>query len=341
MSAPLLEVRHLARYFQAGRAGGLLGGSPRMLRAVDGVSFTLRQRETLGLVGESGCGKSTLGRTILRLIEPTSGQVLIDGQDVTALRGPALRQLRRTMQMVFQDPYSSLNPRMRVGASIREPLDIFRIGTAEERRARVGSLLERVGLDSSYAARFPHELSGGQRQRVGIAAALSLEPRVIVADEPVSALDVSVQAQILNLLHRLQRDLGLSLLFIAHNLDVVQHVSDRVAVMYLGKIVETAPTNRLFASPEHPYTRALLSAIPIPDPTRALHPQPLPGEVPSPLDPPAGCRFHPRCPLAEDICRRIEPPLQAYAPDTAVACHVAARKLGLAAASDEARPRSG
>ena len=341
MSAPLLEVRHLARYFQAGRAGGLLGGSPRMLRAVDDVSFTLRQGETLGLVGESGCGKSTLGRTILRLIEPTSGQVLIDGQDVTALRGPALRQLRRTMQMVFQDPYSSLNPRMRVGASIREPLDIFRIGTAEERRGRVGSLLERVGLDQSYAARFPHELSGGQRQRVGIAAALSLEPRVIVADEPVSALDVSVQAQILNLLHRLQRDLGLSLLFIAHNLDVVQHVSDRVAVMYLGKIVETAPTGRLFALPEHPYTRALLSAIPIPDPTRALHPQPLPGEVPSPLDPPAGCRFHPRCPLAEDICLRIEPPLQEYAPDTAVACHVAARKLGLAAASDMARPRSG
>jgi oligopeptide/dipeptide ABC transporter ATP-binding protein len=328
---PLLEVRRLTRYFGASSVSRLVGRPPRLVRAVDDVSFTLAEGETLGLVGESGCGKSTLGRAILRLIEPTSGAVLFRGQDIVGLRGGALRSVRRQMQIVFQDPYSSLNPRMRVGAAIREPLDIYGIGTPAERRRRVGALLERVGLDVSYTARFPHELSGGQRQRVGIAAALALEPRVIVADEPVSALDVSVQAQILNLLHQLQRELRLALIFISHNLDVVAHISDRVAVMYLGKIVEIAPATTLFSVPEHPYTRALLAAIPVPDPARSQRPRPLAGEIPSPIDPPAGCRFHPRCSEAEVICRQVEPPLQPYAPGCAVACHVAARRLGLAA----------
>ncbi|HVA88422.1 MAG TPA: ABC transporter ATP-binding protein [Chloroflexota bacterium] len=328
-ATPLLEVRHLTRYFPAGGAVWLPGRAPRQVKAVDDVSFTLAEGETLGLVGESGCGKSTLGRAILRLIEPTSGEVLFRGQDIVGLRGPALRELRRQMQMVFQDPYSALNPRMRVGAVIREPLDIYRIGTPAERRRRVEELLERVGLDASYATRYPHELSGGQRQRVGIAAALALEPRVIVADEPVSALDVSVQAQILNLLHRLRQELGLSLIFIAHNLDVVAHVSDRVAVMYLGKIVETAPAATLFAAPQHPYTRALLSAIPVPDPARTQRPRPPAGEIPSPLNPPSGCHFHPRCPEALPICARVAPSLQEYMPSCTVACHVAARRLGL------------
>ncbi|MDB5077473.1 MAG: dipeptide transporter ATP-binding protein [Chloroflexi bacterium] len=333
MNAPLLEVRNLKRYFHASRTGGLLGGVPRLVRAVDDVSLTLEKGETLGLVGESGCGKSTLGRAMLRLIEPTSGQVLLDGQDIMALRGGDLRKVRQWMQMVFQDPYSSLNPRMRVSAILREPLDIFHIGTSLERSRRVSALLERVGLDASFARRFPHDLSGGQRQRVGIAAALALEPRVIVADEPVSALDVSVQAQILNLFHQLQRDLRLGIVFVAHNLDVVQHVSDRVAVMYLGKIVETAPTALLFAAPQHPYTQALLSAIPVADPSQPIRAQVLLGEVPSPIDPPMGCRFHPRCPLAEDICKRVEPALLAYGPGTAVACHVAMRSLGVEASS--------
>ena len=233
---PLLEVRNLTRYFSAGGAISLLGRASHAVKAVDDVSFSLQEGETLGLVGESGCGKSTLGRAILRLIEPTGGAILFRGTDIVGLRGGAMHEIRRQMQMVFQDPYSSLNPRMRVGSVIREPLDIYRVGTASHRRRRVDELLERVGLDSSYAARFPHELSGGQRQRVGIAAALALEPRVIVADEPVSALDVSVQAQILNLLHRLQQEMRIALIFISHNLDVVQHISDRVAVMYLGKI---------------------------------------------------------------------------------------------------------
>jgi oligopeptide/dipeptide ABC transporter ATP-binding protein len=336
MNRPLLEVRTLTRHFHVRGAGRFLGGAARLVRAVDGVSFSLAQGETLGLVGESGCGKSTLGRAVLRLIEPTSGQILLDGEDVALLRGAALRQIRRRMQIVFQDPYSSLDPRMRVGAIVREPLDVFRVGAPAERARRVDTLLDRVGLDTSFARRFPHELSGGQRQRVGIAAALALEPQLIVADEPVSALDVSVQAQILNLLHRLQQELYLSLIFIAHNLDVVRHVSDRVAVMYLGKIVETAPTARLFAAPAHPYTQALLSAIPVPDPGRRFQPQVLPGEVPSPIDPPAGCRFHPRCALAEEICRRQEPPLLGYAPESAVACHVAARRLGLGGGTSRA-----
>lgn len=341
----ILEVRNITKQFSLG--GGVFAGrAPRRVQALDGVSFTVDEGETLGLVGESGCGKTTLGRIILRLLEPTAGTLNFDGQDITRLRGGALRSVRRGMQMVFQDPYSSLNPRLRVGASIREPLDIFGIGRPAQRRRRVGELLERVGLDATYGARFPHELSGGQRQRVGIAAALALEPRLIVADEPVSALDVSVQAQILNLLHRLQQELRLTLIFIAHNLDVVEHVSDRVAVMYMGKLVEVAPTARLFHAPNHPYTQALLSAIPVPDPTRRLRPRPLPGEPPSPLDPPGGCRFHTRCAEALPICAKVEPELISLGPGRAVACHVAARRLGLAAEqtadppgpADRARP---
>ena len=331
--APLLEVRNLRRYFIVRDAARLFGGRARTARAVDGVSLSLAAGETLGLVGESGCGKSTLGRAILRLIEPTSGEILYQGRDVLGLRGAELRELRRQMQMVFQDPYSSLNPRLSVGAAVREPLDIFRIGGAAERRRRVEELLERVGLDASYARRYPHELSGGQRQRVGIAAALALQPRVIVADEPVSALDVSVQAQILNLLHRLQQELHLSMIFIGHNLGVVEHVSDRVAVMYLGKIVETAPAAVLFSAPQHPYTRTLFSAIPVPDPTCPLRPISLSGEVPSPFDPPSGCRFHPRCPEALDVCRAVEPLPREYAPGCVVACHVAARRLGIASSA--------
>jgi oligopeptide/dipeptide ABC transporter ATP-binding protein len=300
-----------------------------VLKAVDDASFTLDEGETLGLVGESGSGKSTLGRSILRLIEPTGGQILYRGRDVVPLGREELRALRRQMQMVFQDPYASLNPRMSVGAIVREPLDIFHIGTAVERKRAVADLLQRVGLDESFAQRHPHQLSGGQRQRVGIAAALALEPSVLVADEPTSALDVSVQAQILNLLSRLQRELRLSLLFISHNLATVEHLSDRIAVMYLGRIVETAPKTRLFASPQHPYTKALLAAVPVPDPQQRQQTNPMAGEMPSPLNPPSGCPFHPRCPDAVDVCRVAMPPLQEYAPGSSVACHVAAQKLGL------------
>ncbi len=327
-SSPVLEARHVQRYFPVGRSG-VLGRPRQVLRAVDDASFVLHEGETLGLVGESGSGKSTLGRTILRLIEPTSGQVFYRGEDIVPLRGEALRSLRRHLQMVFQDPYASLNPRMSVGGIIREPLDIFHIGTTSERNAAVAQLLVRVGLDESFASRRPHQLSGGQRQRVGIAAALALGPSVIVADEPTSALDVSVQAQILNLLSDLQKELRLSLLFISHNLGTVEHVSDRIAVMYLGKIVETATKTNLFTSPQHPYTKALLAAVPLPDPTLRQERVAVRGEMPSPLDPPSGCPFHPRCPEAVDVCRQVVPPLQEYAPDNSVACHVAAARLGL------------
>jgi oligopeptide transport system ATP-binding protein len=326
--APLLEVRHLKRYFPvAGNA--LLTRTQRLLRAVDDVSFTLHEGETFGLVGESGSGKSTLGRAVLRLIEPTGGQILYRGRDIVPLRGEALRALRRHMQMVFQDPYASLNPRMRIDAIIREPLDVFGLGTSGERQRRVAELLDRVGLDATFARRYPHQLSGGQRQRIGIAAALALGPSVIVADEPTSALDVSVQAQILNLLSNLQQDLRLSLLFISHNLATVEHVSDRIAVMYLGRVVETAPTAQLFATPRHPYTQALFAAIPMPDPRQIQRPVLTADEMPSPLNPPSGCHFHPRCPVAMDACARIVPRLREYAPGSSVACHVAAMRLGL------------
>jgi oligopeptide/dipeptide ABC transporter ATP-binding protein len=324
----VLEVRHLKQHFRVGR-GGPLGQSHRVLKAVDDASFTLREGETLGLVGESGSGKTTLGRSVLRLIEPTSGEILYRGDDIVRLRGEALRSVRRHMQMVFQDPYASLNPRMSVGAIIREPLDIFHIGNAAQRKQTVRQLLERVGLDESFAERHPHQLSGGQRQRVGIAAALALGPSVIVADEPTSALDVSVQAQILNLLSRLQTELFLSLLFISHNLATVEHVSDRIAVMYLGRVVETASKRRLFSAPQHPYTQALLAAVPAPNPKVIQQRLVLTGEMPSPLNPPPGCPFHPRCPEAVDVCRRVVPVLQEYSSGDSVACHVAATRLGL------------
>lgn len=333
---PIIEVRDLKRYFPVG-GGKLLTRQRRVLKAVDGASFALRDGETFGLVGESGSGKSTLGRCILRLIEPTEGQVLYRGRDILHLNDKEFRPLRRHLQTVFQDPYSSLNPRMKVGAIIREPLDIFRIGTPTERQSRVIEILEHVGLQAEFADRYPHELSGGQRQRVGIAAALALEPRVIVADEPTSALDVSVQAQILNLLSRLQEELQLSMLFISHNLATVEHMSDRIAVMYLGKLVETAPKTQLFIDAKHPYTRALLAAVPAPNMRGGRRPSDVRGELPSPLNPPPGCPFHPRCSEAVEACTRIVPVLQEYAPGSSVACHVAAKRLGLPNVIDEDR----
>jgi oligopeptide transport system ATP-binding protein len=307
----LLEVRNLTKHFQV--TSGLFGGQKGVVRAVDGVSFSLRRGETLGLVGESGCGKTTTGRCILQLERPTSGEVLFEGRDLTRLAPAELLQVRRKIQVIFQDPYSSLNPRMTVGQIIAEPLAVHRIvPEAGARRARVRDLLARVGLLPQHADRYPHELSGGQRQRVGVARALAMEPSLIVCDEPVSALDVSIQAQIINLLEDLQAELGLTYLFIAHDLAVVRHISDRVAVMYLGKIAEITDRKRLYDEPLHPYTRALLSAVPIPDP--ALEAQRertvLGGEVPSPLNPPPGCVFHPRCPIAVDRCRTEVPALR-------------------------------
>jgi peptide/nickel transport system ATP-binding protein len=317
---PLVEVTDLHKHFPVGRR--LLGRPRAVVRAVDGVSFEIRAGETLGLVGESGCGKSTLGRLILRLIEPTAGDVRFDGRSLLDLRPRELRAVRRAMQIVFQDPYGSLNPRMRVSAIVAEGLAVHRIGTGETRRERVRALLELVGLSPDAAARFPHEFSGGQRQRIGIARALAVEPRFIVADEAVSALDVSIQAQILNLLQDLKVRLGLTLLFISHDLRVVEHLSDRVAIMYLGKIVEIASRDEIYADARHPYTRALLAAVPVPDPRRRAERPPLGSDVPSPLSPPPGCAFHPRCPYAVDVCRRVTPPLEAGRGGRAVACHV-------------------
>jgi oligopeptide/dipeptide ABC transporter ATP-binding protein len=320
--APILEIRELRTYFPVPQnIADRLRHGPKAVRAVDGVSLTVHRGETVGLVGESGCGKSTLGRSVLRLVEPTSGEVRIDGMDVVKASASELREMRRRAQIIFQDPSSSLNPRRSVGQILEEPLAIFGLAKRGERRARVTELLQQVGLPADAADRFPHAFSGGQRQRIGIAAALALEPKVIVADEPTSALDVSVQAQILNLLERLQQSLGLAYLFISHNLEVVRHISDRVAVMYLGKIVELAPTESLFAQPLHPYTRALMSAIPNPDPTAPHTPTPLEGEVPSPLNPPAACRFHPRCPIARPVCGQQEPMLVSDGGEHAVACH--------------------
>ena len=329
---PVLRVRHLSCHFPVGGAA-FFGRAPRLLKAVDDASFSLYGGETLGLVGESGSGKSTLGRCILRLIEPTGGEALFRGRNILTLPERELREIRRHIQIVFQDPYSSLNPRKRIGSTISEPLDSFHIGSADERRRRVDELLHLVGLDPSFARRYPHQLSGGQRQRVGIAAALALGPSVIVADEPTSALDVSVQAQILNLLSRLQEELRLSLLFISHNLATVEHMSDRIAVIYLGKIVESAPTARIFSAPQHPYTRALIAAVPTPNPRQIQRRELVSDEMPSPLDPPPGCPFHPRCPEAIDLCRRVVPQLRQYADNSSVACHVAAERLGLPAAT--------
>jgi peptide/nickel transport system ATP-binding protein len=319
--APLLELQDVRMHFPV-REGVFLRAS-RSCKAVDGVSLTLRAGETVGLVGESGCGKSTLGKCIVRLHRPTAGRILFEGTDLAPLPPRALKPHRRHLQMVFQDPVESLNARHTVGEIVREPLDIHRLGTAAERRTRVLALLDKVGLPAGAADRYPFEFSGGQRQRIGIARALALNPRLLVCDEPVSALDVSIQSQVLNLLLDLQRELGLSYLFIAHNLAVVKHVSDRVAIMYLGRIVELAAADDIYRQPLHPYTRALLSAIPRPVPSGRRERIVLQGDVPSPIDPPTGCAFHPRCPFATDRCR-AETPLLRPAPNSSghqVACH--------------------
>jgi len=317
----ILEVRNLVKYFEVG--GGFLGGHSAVVKALDGVSFSIRRGETLGLVGESGCGKTTTGRCILMLERPTSGQVIFEGRDLTTLAPAELRAMRRKIQVIFQDPYSSLNPRMTVGQMIAEPIAVH--GIVRERKARnerVQELLSVSGLLPSMADRYPHELSGGQRQRVGIARALAMEPSLIVCDEPVSALDVSIQAQIITLLERLQDRYNLTYLFVAHDLSVVRHVSDRVAVMYLGKMAEITDRASLYAEPLHPYTKALLSAVPIPDPVveATRERTVLIGEVPSPLNPPSGCVFHPRCPIAIDECKRVIPGLKEVRPDHYAAC---------------------
>ena len=319
-ATPLLSVRQLTKHYP--RRSGVFGGSKGVVKAVDGVSFEVYPGETLALVGESGCGKTTTGRAILRLIEPTSGEVTFDGQDVLHLDSTTLRRLRRKMQIIFQDPFSSLNPRMTIGAIVREGLTIHNIAKGADADRRVIQLLEEVGLRPEYANRYPHEFSGGQRQRVGIARALSVEPRFIVCDEPVSALDVSVQAQVINLLQDLQRERGLSYLFIAHDLSVVEHIADRVAVMYLGHIVELATAQDLYREPLMPYTQALLSAVPVPDPAARRDRIVLQGDVPSPANPPTGCVFHPRChhPRKDAACQSIVPPLEEKAPGHYVAC---------------------
>lgn len=318
----ILEVDNLVKHFEVG--GGMFAGPSATVRAVDGVSFKLRRGETLGLVGESGCGKSTTGRCILQLEKATSGRILFEGVDMTTLDAAALRAVRRRIQVIFQDPYSSLNPRMTVGQMINEPLEVH--GIVPEKRARaerVRELVAQVGLLPQHADRFPHQMSGGQRQRVGIARALAMEPVLIVCDEPVSALDVSIQAQIINLLEDLQSRLGLTYLFIAHDLSVVRHISDRVAVMYLGRVAEITDRTALYEEPMHPYTRALLSAVPIPDPALELKRERvvLRGEVPSPLNPPAGCFFHPRCPDATERCSAETPGLREIKPEHWSACH--------------------
>jgi oligopeptide/dipeptide ABC transporter ATP-binding protein len=319
----LLEVRNLKKYFE--QRGGLLGRVQRYVRAVDDVSFDIAAGKTLGLVGESGCGKSTLGRAILHLQPPSSGEVRLNGQSIGNLDRASLMKARRDMQIIFQDPFASLSPRRTVAQIVREPLDVHRIGTAPERRQRVEELLAIVGMRANALNRYPHEFSGGQRQRIGIARALALKPKFIVADEPVSALDVSVQSQVLNLIARLKDEHGISFLFISHDLAVIQHVSDEVAVMYLGKIVEQADSTAIYKNARHPYTQALLSAIPVPDPTRKSTRIVLEGDVPSPANPPSGCTFHTRCPVAVERCRTDVPALKQTVADTAhrVACHLA------------------
>ena len=310
---PLLRAQDLVKHFP-------VEGSDLVLRAVDGVTFDINQGETLGLVGESGCGKSTVGRCLLRLYEPTSGKIFFENKDVTHASNREMRPVRRDMQVIFQDPYSSLNPRQNILSIVSEPMLIHKIGSKSERQDRVAGLLEKVGLDPSYMRRYPHEFSGGQRQRIGIARALALDPKMIVCDEPVSALDVSVQAQVVNLLQDLQSELGLTYLFISHGLAVVEHISNRVAVMYLGKIVEIANAQELYSDPLHPYTKALLSAIPIPDPKQKRERIVLKGDVPTPIDPPSGCRFRTRCPWAIDDCAKVVPELREITPGHTAAC---------------------
>ncbi len=316
---PLLEVSGLHKEFPSN--GGLLGFTRHEpIRAVRGVSFELARGETLGLVGESGCGKSTTGRIVARLLEPTAGTVRLAGDDVTSLRGEELRRLRRSVQVIFQDPYGSLDPRFRVRNAVSEPLKAHEWGTAAERKARVAELLDLVGLPQSYASRAPHELSGGQRQRVAIARAIAVNPSLVICDEPVSALDVSIRAQVINLLEDIQDRLGLSYLFIAHDLGLVHHISDRIAVMYLGRIVEVGPADDVYLNPRHPYTRALIASEP--QLHRPLSTKRLEGEIPSAADPPAGCSFHTRCPFAAEICRTVDPPLRPIGSETSVACHL-------------------
>ena len=323
---PLIEVRDLVKVFPI--KGGVLQRTVAQVRAVDGVNLRVRRGETLGLVGESGCGKTTIGRLLLRLLEPTSGQILFDGQDITRLRGPALKPFRRRMQIIFQDPFASLDPRSPIGESIGDGLRIHGMGNAAERRKRVQRIMNLVGLQDYQARRYPHEFSGGQRQRVGIARALVLEPDLVVCDEPVSALDVSIQAQVLNLLRDLQGELGLTYVFIAHNMGVVEHISQRVAVMYLGRVAELTDRELIYRDPRHPYTQALMSAIPIPDPDLRRRRIILRGDVPSPVDPPSGCNFHPRCWLRERLggpeeCVVNDPPLRDLTAEHRVACHFA------------------
>ena len=318
----LLEVRNLKVHFPVKH--GVFSRVKAWVKAVDDVSLTVAPGETVGLVGESGCGKTTLGRAIIRLLEPTAGSVTFEGEDITTLEGAALRERRRRFQMIFQDPVGSLNPRMTVGQIIGEALDIHHLAADEQaREARIGQLLKDVGLNPQHAQRYPHEFSGGQRQRIGIARALAVEPKLIVCDEPVSALDVSVQAQIINLLQDLQREHGLAYLFIAHDLAVVEHISHRVVVMYLGKVVETAASKTLINAPKHPYTQALLSAVPVVDPDSKRQRIVLPGDVPSPINPPSGCPFHPRCPVAEARCKTEVPTLREVSPGHFAACHLA------------------
>jgi oligopeptide/dipeptide ABC transporter ATP-binding protein len=317
----LIQVINLVTYFPV--RSGLLQRTVAWVQAVDDVSFTIRKGETLGLVGESGCGKTTVGRSLLRLVEPTSGSVIFEGKDVLSLRKKELKDLRRDMQIIFQDPYASLDPRVPIGESVMEGLNIHKIGNRHDRYDFMIETLRKVGLEDYHARRYPHEFSGGQRQRIGIARALALKPKFIICDEPVSALDVSIQSQVLNILKDLQADFNLTYLFIAHNLSVVEHISERVAVMYLGKIVELTARDTLFKLPLHPYTQALMSAIPIADPTLKRQRTILKGDVPSPLNPPSGCRFHPRCPVARENCSVEEPILREIRPGHQVACHYA------------------
>jgi oligopeptide transport system ATP-binding protein len=333
---PILEVEHLVKYFPI-KSGLLFDREVASVKAVDDVSFTLHEGETLGLVGESGCGKSTLCRTVIQLLEPTSGSVRYAGRELVGLSRKKLRPVRREIQMIFQDPYASLNPRKRVGQIIGDPLQLHGLASGTQLRREVQQLMDRVGLQPEHYNRYPHEFSGGQRQRIGIARALSLRPKLIIADEPVSALDVSIQAQIINLMEDLQDEFNLSYIFVAHDLGVVRHVSDRIAVMYLGKIVERSPAAELYDRPIHPYSVALLSAVPIPDPkaNAARTPVVLEGDVPSPVDPPSACRFHTRCPWATEICSEDEPPLADYGSGQAAACHHPRNVNGMQIASTE------